>query len=372
MRPVTAQINLTAIQHNCRAIRKMIETQANKENQIIGVIKADAYGHGAVHVARSLEEDVDGFAVASIHEALELRNGGITGAILLLEGCFDRSEVEQANHISVDYVIHNEQQWQWHRQSKGQGVHHSNVWFKVNTGMNRLGFDAQEFLVLIKTDDKAREALSDGVLMTHFSSSDRDDHYLKEQIQKFTSLTNYLTANNISYGTTSLCNSAALLLGKYHGDKNHSTSHRVGIAMYGVSPFGGASLADLKPAMTLRSSIIAVHQVKRGETVGYDNKWTAQEDSTIATIAIGYGDGYPRHAPSGTPVFLHGQTAHIVGNISMDMSSINITHISDVKIGDQVELWGENLSVNTVAKEMGTIGYELVTRLSKRVKRMYR
>lgn len=361
MRPVKASIDLTAIKNNIRYLKSL-----SPRDQLIFVIKADAYGHGAPPIAKAVESEVDGFAVASLDEGKLLRDSGVEKLVLLLEGCFDESEVCSAQDLNIESVVHNPTQWQWHKAH----TNGSRLWFKINTGMNRLGFAPEKFLELWRDDNVLQKHMSEGVLMSHFSSADEKDVYALNQLASFNKLSRMLTEAGSAFTTTSFCNSAGLIWGANEHICSNQAFHRTGIAAYGVSPFD-YEVPDLDPAMSLTTSIIALHQVKAGDTVGYGNNWQASHDSIIATIAIGYGDGYPRHAPNGTPVYINGHKASIVGRVSMDMACVDVTHVPNVRLGDEVELWGKNLSVNTVAKELGSIGYELVTRLSKRVTRQY-
>lgn len=361
MRPVKASIDINAIKNNIRYLRGL-----SPQDKLIFVIKADAYGHGAPAIAKAVEADVDGFAVASLNEGLLLREAGVTQLVVLLEGCFDESEVKTAQDVNFECVVHNETQWLWHKKQSGN----MRLWFKINTGMNRLGFAPAHFHSLCLSDIELRARLSRGILMSHFSSADEKDHHADNQLTCFNSLIDELRDADMHIETTSFCNSAGLIWGANQRISSIDTYHRTGIAAYGVSPFD-EDLPSLDPAMTLTTSIIALHHIKKGESVGYGNNWQAERDSTVATIAIGYGDGYPRHAPNGTPVYINGSEASIVGRVSMDMACIDVTDIPNVQLGDEVELWGKNLSVNKVAKILGTIGYELVTRLSKRVTRDY-
>lgn len=327
-------------------------------SQSMAVIKADAYGHGAVNVATVLAPYSPRFAVAIMEEALALRAAGITAPIVVLEGPHQPKECEQAGVNHCILLCHNREQLAW---IKSCGHPKPNVWIKVDTGMHRLGFHCDD--VMAVTSEYAELLNHNSVLATHLACADDTQNLFSElQLKRFFALSEQLSL------PVSIANSPATFAWpSSRGDWN-----RIGIAIYGGAPMA-AQTSDqplLTAAMTLTSQVIAVRRVAKGEGVGYGQTWVAQRDSLVATVGIGYADGYPRHCPNGTPVFVKGRPAHLVGRVSMDMITIDVTHVADVAVGDEVELWGRNVSIDEVAAHAGTISYELMTRVSPRVPRV--
>lgn len=355
-RPAKALIDLDAFQHNCREIKKYAPT-----SQLIAVLKANAYGHGAVMVAKAAKDLVDMIAVSCLEEAVELRGAKVDLPILLLEGCFSADELIIACRQNLHVVVHCLEQLESLEQTPiPQAV---NVWLKVDTGMHRLGIEPSQ-----TSDFKVRLAdcphVADNVtLMSHFASADAMDNPLNGiQLERF----EHSRQNVGPHNQCSMANSAAIL----SFPQAHFDWVRPGILLFGVSPFKSKfSEGALKPVMTLVSRVISVSIIKTGETVGYGNRWRASRQSKIATVAIGYGDGYPRSAKDGTPVIVNGARAPLVGTVSMDMLTVDVTDVDSVCVGDEVELWGKTLSVNEVARHADTIGYELLTRMPARVAR---
>jgi alanine racemase len=350
-RQTQAIIHADAIIQNFKALAALAP-----HSQSMAVIKADAYGHGAVNVARMLKHVSPRFAVAIIEEAIALRHAGISAPIIVLEGAHQRKECEMAAAHNCILVTHNEQQLSW---IKACAVtERPQVWLKVDSGMHRLGFaidDVEDILHKYKHDGMLND---NTVLVTHLAcADDNENSFTQHQIESFTQL-----AERTRLGV-SVANSPAAI----QWPESRGCWNRLGVAVYGGFP---ESPVSLMPAMTLRSSIIALRQVAKGESVGYGQTWTAQQNSTIATVGIGYADGYPRHCPNGTPVAVNGQPASLAGRVSMDMITIDVTHLPDVAVGDSVELWGENVSIGRVAEAAGTIDYELMTRVSARVPRI--
>lgn len=357
-RKTNAIINLSALVSNYKNIAKLAP-----QGKTIAVIKANAYGHGAVKVAEALSQHVPAFAVAFIDEALILRDAGINLPILILEGALDPEDVAIALKQNFWLMLHNTEQVDWLvNLSKKQAQSYSGkLWLKVDTGMNRLGIMPNEMnSILAKLSNIQLQSL---VLCTHFSNANElNNPKTLAQIKQFESINkNYLCK-------TSLANSAGIL----NWPESHGDYNRLGLALYGASPVPTINLPiKLDPVMTLQSTVIALRKLTVGESVGYGELWQAKRPSLIATIAIGYADGYPRNAKAGTPVFIKGRLVPIVGRVSMDMITIDVTDIEQVKLGDLVELWGENLPVEVVAKHMGSINYELLTRVSARVPKQY-
>jgi alanine racemase len=364
-RHTQAVIDLDALVKNYQ----YIDNLASNSNTI-AVIKADAYGHDATKVARALSAQVNLFAVGFIDEALALRSDGIDNTVLILEGPFKESDFEIAmkNHFSL--MLHSDYQIKWLSAMSPQFS--GDIWLKVDTGMNRLGFHVEQVDdIMSQLTDQQRKKL---VLCSHFSTAEQlDSTKPLEQLAKLKKLVS-------QYGCKfSMANSAGIL----NWPTSHGDHNRLGLALYGVSPIGESPLSQpLIPVMTLQANIIAIHTVKSGEYVGYGDIWQAQRETILATVAIGYADGYPRNAKSGTPVFIKGAIAPLVGRVSMDMVTVDITDLNNsdltntgldnsdvgnIIIGDTVELWGKNISIDIVAQNSDTINYELLTRVSKRV-----
>ncbi|MEE9342456.1 MAG: alanine racemase [Gammaproteobacteria bacterium] len=355
-RPVRATINTAALAYNL-SIAKV----AAPNSKIMAVIKADGYGHGIVEVAKALA-DADAFAVASLDEALTLIDSGIQTPLVLLEGIFDASELQLAIDHNIEITLHDHSQLHWIQQANLNAS--LSAWIKFDTGMHRLGFDPADYDQLIQAIDKMPSISSALGLMSHFACADEPERIeSKQQSDIFESLA-------IKHsGKKSLANSAGLL----SRDNAHYDWVRPGIMLYGSSPFAyrDAYPTELKPVMSLTTQLIAVRQVKKGEAIGYGGNCVCEKDTTVGVAAIGYGDGYPRHAPTGMPVYVNAKRCYLVGRVSMDMITIDLAHSPHAQVGDEVELWGECLSVNEVADFAGTISYELFCNITPRVKRYY-
>ncbi|MBF6056896.1 MULTISPECIES: alanine racemase [Thiomicrorhabdus] len=357
-RPACAYIDLNALQHNLRVIKSKAP-----EAKILAVVKANGYGHGINRVVRHLSQ-ADGFGVASLDEAMVLRQQGFLHRILLLEGLFSEAELPLVAQNRLDIVVHSLYQLEWlldfHCDCK------LNVWIKIDSGMHRLGFSKEEFPQVLEQ----LEAVSDRYRLftiSHFSCADEDtleaQEFTHKQLETFYDLTDPL-----SY-PKSIANSAGII----YYPQSHFDWVRPGIMLYGA----GADPQDnlqLKPVMRLESKLQALRWVKAGEPVGYGNCWTASRKSLIGVVAIGYGDGYPRHARNGTPVLINNRRVPLVGRVSMDMITVDLTDIEgEFNIGDTAVLWGdEQLSVDEVAEYSGTIGYELLCGITKRVTKIER
>jgi alanine racemase len=355
-RPAQAIINLAALRHN-----HALAQQLAGSGKILAVVKANAYGHGIVDVSKALEPLVSALGVACIEEAIQLRNAGIQLPILLLEGAFTPDEIVIASQQNFWLMLTNQRQL---TDLLAADISRPiNIWLKIDTGMHRLGITPQE------TNAFYQQAIScnnvnEVVIATHFASADDlGSNFTDKQQFIFNQAISTLAA------PVSLANSAGLLAWP---DTRHDWM-RPGFMLYGNTPFlqPHAEADKLQPVMTLKSQVIALCDVPIGDSVGYANTWTAQRMSTVATVAIGYGDGYPRHAPNGTPVLIKGQRVGLAGRVSMDMISIDVTDIDNVQLGDEVILWGEALTVNEVASHAGTVGYELLTRMPERTPRVY-
>lgn len=356
-RPAQAIVDLAAIRHNYQ-----LAQQLAPRARALAVVKANAYGHGSVAVARTLEPLAPALAVACIEEALELRQAGLSKPIVLLEGAFAAEEVRIAAAQNFWLVASGAEQV---NMIAAAGLTQPlTVWLKADSGMHRLGLSGQALQDAYQRLKSLPLVRDEVVIATHFAAADElDSSYTQQQLDNFATLTAGLNA------PVSLANSAAIMAWpEAHGDYT-----RPGIMLYGASPFlqPHPRAATLQPVMTLQSAVISVRTIDVGETVGYGRSWTAQRRSTIATVAIGYGDGYPRQTPNGTPVWINGQRAPLAGHVSMDMITVDVTDLESVKVGDKVELWGAHISLNEVAQRVGTISYELVTRMPSRTPRIY-
>jgi alanine racemase len=352
-----AIISAAALRHNLGVARKRAP-----QSKIMAIIKANAYGHGLVPTARALA-DADAFGVARLSEALLLRSHGLSQRLVLLEGVFSNEELQAAINHNLDIVVHSPEQLHMLRNWRGQPA--LQVWLKVDTGMNRLGFRVDDFLHAW-TELKELKSIAALRVMTHLANADvANDVHTQHQLQCFNALTSALQVER------SIGNSAGLLA----WPQAHVEWVRPGLMLYGVSPFAHdeADHYQLKPAMTLQSRLIAIRQVKAGEPVGYSGTWRASRDSQIGIVAVGYGDGYPRLIQHGTPVRLGTKQLPIVGRVSMDMIAIDLSLYQSeeagvgANVGDVVTLWGQGLPVERIAQCAGTIPYDLICGISQRV-----
>jgi len=355
-RRCTASINLSAIKENYLYAKSLAPS-----SKAIAIIKADAYGHGAIKVAYELNEVVDAYGVACIEEAIELINSGIDKTpILLMEGVFEESELTLVDKHNLIVTVCNSIQLQWLLDADlNEPI---DVFVKYDSGMGRLGFQDDSFIQAINLLEKSNN-IGEITLMTHFSSADDLGSTLTtKQIRNF---------DNTLYSEkypASLANSAAIL----KWSESHREYVRPGIMLYGSSPFAEKTpLNKLTPAMTLSSVLISIKSFKAGQSIGYGSRYTCKQDMQIGVVAIGYADGYPRSAIDGTPVFINGVKSKISGRVSMDMITIDLTGIPNPQIGDRVELFGENVSVDEVAKYCNTISYEIFTKITRRVYKAY-
>jgi alanine racemase len=320
-------------------------------------VKAEGYGHGLLRVARTL--DADAFAVACIEEALALREAGIQQPILLLEGVFDAAELPLCvRHCLAITVHHPEQVLMLERARLEYPLW---VWLKVDTGMHRLGLQPEIVAAIHQRLRNCPAVAPKMGLMSHLARADeRDCDATLQQLQTFNAATAGLP------GERSLANSAGIL----GWPQTHLDWVRPGIMLYGASPFMDslAAAEDLRPVMTLSSRLIAINRLRQGEAVGYGGTWICPMDMDVGVAAVGYGDGYPRHAPSGTPVLLNGREAALIGRVSMDMITLDLRQHPEARIGDPVVLWGEGLSVERIAQVAGTISYTLLCGVTARVR----
>ncbi len=348
-----AVIKLGALKHNLKVIREI--TPATR---VMAVIKANAYGHGMLEVAKALA-DADSLAVARLTEAQALREAGIETPIVILEGIFTREELDVAVASGCELVVHCGEQLELLAQLESTGL---TVWLKFDTGMNRLGFHVPDAEAVIKRAQECA-AITKLRLMSHLANADdRQDDKTAKQISLFQSIADGFD------GDVSIANSATIFSG---ADTAIPVSMlrpsgdiwiRPGISLYGISPFDGTSGADLglRPVMQLESRLISVKAINAGERVGYGGTWEAKQDSIVGIVAAGYGDGYSRFLPSGTPVLVNNRRVPLAGRVSMDMIAVDFGNDASDKVGDPVLLWGDGLPVEEIATYAGTIPYQLV------------
>ncbi|NII10198.1 alanine racemase [Oleiagrimonas sp. C23AA] len=350
-RLATATIHLDALRHNLARIRDMAG-----EAKVMAVVKADGYGHGLERVARALA-GADAFGVAAIADGLRLRAAGHDQRIVVLSGPDSAADLAEMRRLKLEAVIHHDSQLDWLKADAGEPLR---VWLKVDSGMHRLGFPVER-VAEVRAQLAAMPAVHDEVVfMTHFAASDEFDNALTaQQIAAFRQATDGLP------GPRALSNSAAVLgWPAARGDWL-----RVGGLMYGLSVVAGQTGADFgfRPAMSLATRLIAINRLKAGQRLGYAATWQAPEDMPVGVAAIGYGDGYPRSAVSGTPVLVHGHRAEIIGRVSMDLVTIDLREVPQAAVGDAVTLWGPQLPVEHIADQAGTISYELTCGMTRRV-----
>ena len=354
MRPAQALIDLAALRHNYQLARECSGGKA------LAVVKADAYGHGAVPCAQALQAEADGFAVACIEEALELRAAGITQPILLLEGFFEASELTLINQHQLWCVVHS--LWQLDAIEQARLSRPLRVWLKLDSGMHRVGLFPEQYQAAYQRL-QASGKVDKIVLMSHFARADElDCARTEEQLAVFNAAREGLQAE------VSLRNSPAIL----GWPQVPSDWVRPGIMLYGATPFEQtqALAAQLKPVMTLQSKIISVRELPTGEPVGYAARFVAERPTRVGVVAMGYADGYPRHAPTGTPVAVDGQLTRIIGRVSMDMLTVDLTDLPHAGLGSRVELWGAQVLASDVATQAQTIPYQIFCNL-RRVPRLY-
>lgn len=349
---IRAIIDTAALRHNLGRVRELAP-----RSKVLAVIKANAYGHGIVPSAVALA-GADGFAVARLEEAVALRAAGLRHRIVLLEGVFGTDALRQAAHHGLDLCVHEAEQLAM--LDAWRGDHVFSTWVKVDTGMNRLGFKPAQLPRSLARLSACPAVAKPFVLVTHLANADdRDDATTREQLELFARLTEGVA------GERSIANSAGTL----GWEASRADWVRPGLMLYGVSPFADTTgeALGLKPAMRLETSVIAVKEVAAGERVGYGGTWTAPRRTRLAVAAVGYGDGYPRNTGSGTLVLVNDQRAELVGRVSMDMITIDVTPLPRVLVGDPVVLWGPGAPVEAVARAAGTIPYELICGVSQRV-----
>ena len=354
-RPARARINLRALQHNFSLVQ-----QAAPDSQVMAIVKANAYGHGLVSIAQALP-GAAAFGVSCLDEAIALREAGFDRRVVLLEGLFGPDEISLINGYRLDVVVHHESQLQWLAQ--GHLLHPLDAWLKIDSGMHRLGFAADHVREIVAHLRKIPQ-IETVRYMTHFScADDLDNPDTRLQIEVFNQAVAAVD------GEHALANSAGIL----GWPAARADWVRPGIMLYGGSPLRGhtAQSLGLQPVMTLGTRLIAIKTCKRGDAIGYGADWRCPADMRIGVAAIGYGDGYPRHARNGTPLRVNGHPATLVGRVSMDMISINLDTVPNAQVGDEVILWGEGLPIDEVAEAASTISYELLCGVGTRVQFEY-
>ncbi len=353
MRQATIYIDSEALQYNLNRVKQLAP-----HSQIVSMVKANAYGHGVQDCLAALNA-TDAFGVACLEEALEIRRLGYTQPITLIEGVFTENEMEDVIQQKLECVVHRHEQVEWLIQNKeAYNALGLKVWVKLNSGMNRLGFKSNEIIAVIH---QLKSLNFNCVLTMHFANADVDHPLNEQQIQQFLEV-----KNTCAPILASCCNSAAI----YKYPNLHFDYVRPGIMLYGATPFVDKDVneLDLKPVMSFEAEIIALNQIQAGESVGYGSTFTATNSMQIAIVSIGYGDGYPRAYVKPNYVAIDKQLTPVIGRVSMDMIAIDTTNLQ-VKVGTKVELWGKTRLVDDVANANGTIGYELLCRLSNRPQR---
>ncbi|RVT36831.1 alanine racemase [Acinetobacter indicus] len=353
MRQATVYIDRAALQYNLNRVRQLAPTA-----KIVSMVKANAYGHGVKDCLAALQ-DSDAFGVACLQEALEIRELGFQQPITLIEGVFTKDEMPIVIERNIEIVVHQPEQVAWLIAHKDAYISKNlKVWVKLNSGMNRLGFKLE---VIKEVIQQLKSAGFTCVLAMHFANADADHPLNDEQIRQFLEV-----KNDCAPILASCCNSAAI----YKYPELHFDFVRPGIMLYGATPFADRDIyaLDLKPVMTFSAEIIALNEIQAGEQVGYGSTFTADKAMQLAIVSIGYGDGYPRAFFAQNFVAIKGQKAAVVGRVAMDMIAIDVTGL-DVQLGTEVELWGKQRLVDDVAAANGTIGYELLCRLTQRPER---
>jgi len=351
-RPIRATISLAALRHNL----ERAQAQAGAR-RVWAVVKANAYGHGIERAVRAFAA-ADGLALLDLDEAQRARDAGWRKPILLLEGFFEPRDLDVIAALDLTSVVHQHEQLDMLRQCRV--ARPLAVYVKLQTGMHRLGFGNDVMQIVQQLQSSAHVRVDS--LMTHFANADRPgagSAGVEQQMQAFA------TATQGWRGAVCLANSAALFLRpEVQGD-----AVRPGIALYGATPRAGLPAAQLglEAAMTLRARVLAVQGLQSGDAVGYGSRWVAQRPSRIGIVACGYADGYPRVAPDGTPVWVAGAHVPLIGRVSMDMITVDLTEAPQADVGAEVELWGERVPIDEVAERAGTVGYELMCALARRV-----
>jgi len=354
----SVELNATALLHNAKKAREYAPN-----SKLIAVIKANAYGHGALKVAQILESEVDAFAVARLAEGLALREAGIKARIVVLQGFTQADELVLFQLHCLDAVVHAAYQVELLENASLTGA--ITAWLKIDSGMNRLGIHPAEFKALFARLRKCSFVADEIKFITHFASADdRLDNKTKQQEACF------LATISAEVGEKSAANSAAIIA----FPATHYDWNRAGLMLYGASPIlnESADSLGLSPVMSFYARVIAIKLVKKGESVGYGGSWIAARDSLIGVVSAGYGDGYPRNVAMNTPVLINEQRFSLVGRVSMDALTVDLTGCQTVTVGDKVTLWGEDLAIEEIAEKANTIAYTLLCGITSRVEVSWR
>ncbi|MGO1310666.1 MAG: alanine racemase [Kluyvera intermedia] len=357
MQAATVVINRRALRHNLQRLRELAPA-----SKLVAVVKANAYGHGLLETARTLP-DADAFGVARLEEALRLREGGISQPILLLEGFFNATDLPTISAQHLHTAVHNVEQLE--ALEAAELAEPVTVWMKLDTGMHRLGVRPEEADAFYQRLSQCRNVCQPVNIVSHFARADEPDCGATER-----QLDIFNTFTEGKPGQRSIAASGGILL----WPQSHFDWARPGIILYGVSPLEQKPWGPdfgMQPVMSLISSLIAVREHKAGEAVGYGGTWISERDTRLGVVAMGYGDGYPRAAPSGTPVLVNGRIVPVVGRVAMDMICVDLGPEAEDKTGDAVTLWGEGLPVERIAEITKVSAYELITRLTSRVAMKY-
>ncbi|MFT5259714.1 MAG: alanine racemase [Saprospiraceae bacterium] len=351
---VWAEIHASAAKHNLAAVKKLTPSA-----KLMAVLKADAYGHGQQFMANTFDNGIDAIAIATIEEGVRLRELGCIQPIVCLSGLIDPTQLALCTLHNITPTFYQPEQLQWLAAYEGEI---KDSWVKINTGMNRLGFEIDQVDAVVK---QVTASCSGTVgIMSHFANADTpDDPHNDYQISRFTS-----AIKPFSDAAFSMANSAAVLKLPH----SHYDWVRPGVVLYGASPFAEHTAGDLglRAVMYLKSSLISCYSISEDDRVGYGGIWAAKDTTRIGVVSAGYADGYPRNVSDEAYVLINQQSAPIIGRVSMDTLAVDLSSLDDCKTGDDVELWGEQLSVDTVAKWAGTIGYELLCKVGQRVARI--
>ena len=345
-------ISSSALRHNLSRVRDF-----SPSSKIMGVVKANGYGHGLVRVAKILQSDIDAFGVATVDEAVELRDSGITVPVCVLSGIYSSEYVPVVISKQIDCVIYSDEQIKFLRDTRS--VERIAVWVKVDTGMHRLGFPIQALPRILK-EIKAIPNLELKGIMSHFACADElESDFTTIQTNRFIQHTEGMDVER------SIANSAGVM----YWPNSHLDWVRPGIMLYGISPIPEVSAKDLglRPVMDLYSTILSVNQLQRGESVGYGQTWTCTEETSVGIVGCGYGDGYFRAASSKAQVLIDGRRADVIGRVSMDMLAVNLNRHQNAGVGSEVKLFGEGLPAEELADAVGTIPYEILTSVNSRL-----
>lgn len=348
-----ARIDIAAIQHNYRKV-----TELAPNAHVIAMIKSDAYGHGLIRVAKALPQ-ADAFGVSAIEEALSLRHHGITQRILLMTGVQSDDELAECVAQNIDIVVH--AAWHLDLLAALPQSHSISVWLKCDVGMHRLGFTEDEVDAIYQRLLQLPSVRGPIQLMAHLPNADELNNPLTAQ-----QIASFQTIVDRYQQPASVAKSAGVMA----WPSSHQQWIRPGIMLYGISPIAGETgqMRGLKPAMHFSSKLISVRHLKKGDRIGYGGDFICPEDMPIGVVGVGYSDGYPRHAATGTPMLVRGMACSLVGRVCMDMICVDLRPCPDAAIGDIVTLWGEGLPVEVIATYADTIAYELICRVSARVK----